>query len=736
MLNKKTVDTLCAEELAKLCGGEDFWHSHGVENVEIPALTMSDGPHGLRKQGKDADHLGIHDSITAICFPSAGAIASSFDRKLVKEMGDLLGEECRAEGVHILLGPAINIKRTPLCGRNFEYYSEDPYLTGELASQFVRGVENHGVGTCVKHYAANNQENGRMTVSAEIDERTLREIYISAFERVMQEKPSAVMSSYNKINGIYVGESEYLLDKILRHELGFDGVVISDWYAVSDRVAALKAGLDLEMPGGHLTATAKILAAINSGNLDIEIVRRSAERVALTARKLHIETIPPYDKETHHSCAVRFAGESAVLLRNNDKYYPLNKNEKILFIGDFAKQIRYQGGGSSHINAYRVDNVLDNMQDYNIDFVSGMNLQCNETEFADKVCGIAAKYDKIVVFTGLPDVYESEGYDRQNLFIPAKFDYIIERLIAVSANIGVVLFNGSPVTMPWKDNVKAILTMQLGGEGVGLACANILTGKINPSGRLQESYPQRIQDTPAYLNTKGMKKVAYNEGVFVGYRYYSTKGIKTLYPFGYGLSYTSFDYSDMTLAQDRDDVLVSVKVKNIGEVDGKEVVQVYVTPPACCSIDRPIVELKGFDKIFLSAGEVKEVTIRLPRRAFAYYDVLEGKYRIDSGKYLVSVRHSAEEEILSKEIEIIGDIQKLVISDNTTVGELMTHPATKEFMGGLLSGYSMASESDAIGSDMKKAMIYNAPIRLVKGIAKMEDSRYEGFKAKLKALIS
>lgn len=720
------------EAYVKLLAGSDFWHTASVPELGVPSMMMSDGPHGLRKQGEDADHLGIHDSIVSVCFPSAGCIASSFDKGLAERMGSLLGVECRAEGVNILLGPAMNIKRTPLCGRNFEYYSEDPYLTGELATAFIQGVQQKGVGCCAKHYLANNQENGRMTLSANVDERTLREIYLKAFHRVMDARPRSIMSSYNKVNGEYVGETYRFLTGILRDEWGFEGIVISDWYAVADRVKALKAGLDLEMPGGVLTGGDKIMQALKDGVIDVDIVERSAMRIAKLAKELAVDRTDDYDKEKHHAEAVAMAEQSAVLLKN-DGVLPLNKEEKVLLIGDFADKPRYQGGGSSHINSYKIDSVVDNIQDTIADY-----FPCN-FELADieaitlDLATRLAEYDKVVVFAGLPDEYESEGYDRANIDLPLKHNEIINRVAEMHDKVIVVLFNGSPIAMPWTTNVKGILTMQLGGEGVGKACARILTGAVNPSGRLAESYPLCIEHTPAYINSRSVKSVDYNEGVFVGYRYYSTKQIKTLFPFGYGLSYTRFEYSDLAVNGNGDSFSVSVNVKNVGSIEGKEVVQLYIKSPLG-DIDRPIIELKGFEKVLIKPSETVTVRFEIARDTFAYYSVQDSDWRVDSGLYEVCIMKSAEELILSETVQVNGDERRLSINANTTLGELVANKRTKDYMAQLLKGYSLASEGEAIGSDMKKAMLLNAPLRLVKGVAKLNDEQFELFLAKIRAL--
>lgn len=720
------------ENCVKLLAGSDFWHTASISESGVPSMMMSDGPHGLRKQGEDADHLGIHDSIVAVCFPSAGCIASSFDKELAYRMGSLLGEECRAEGVNILLGPAMNIKRGPLCGRNFEYYSEDPYLTGEMAAEFIQGAQSKGIGCCAKHYLANNQENGRMTLSANIDERTLREIYLKAFHRIMDARPRSIMSSYNKVNGEYVGESYRFLTGILRDEWGFDGIVISDWYAVADRVKTLIAGLDLEMPGGMLTGGDKIMQTIKDGVINADIVERSAMRIANLARDLAVERTADYDKELHHAEAVAMAEQSAVLLKN-DGVLPLDKDEKVLLIGDFADKPRYQGGGSSHINSYKIESVVDNIQSMQSDYYA-CNFETADMEaVTQELATRLSEYDKVVVFAGLPDVYESEGYDRANIDLPLQHNAIIKNLAGMHDKIIVVLFNGSPVAMPWESDVKGILTMQLGGEGVGKACARILTGAVNPSGRLAESYPICIENAPSYINSRSVKSVDYNEGVFVGYRYYSTKKVKTLFPFGYGLSYTDFEYSDLFIKEVGDRFNISVSVKNAGIVDGKEVVQLYIKPPVS-DVDRPIIELKGFEKVLIKAGESATVKFEIGRDAFAYYSVDDSAWRVDSGLYEICIMKSAEELILSGTVAVEGDERHLSISANTTLGELVANNKTKDYVAQLLKGYSLESEGEAIGSDMKKAMLLNAPLRLVKGVAKLNDEQFELFLAKIRAL--
>lgn len=715
---------LYLKTLAQLCTGADFWHSHGAESLGIPQLTMSDGPHGLRKQDETADHLGIHDSLPAICFPCAAALACSFDREIAARVGALLGQECRAEGIHLLLGPAMNIKRTPLCGRNFEYFSEDPYLTGELAFCYVTALQSEGVGACVKHFAVNNQENGRMTLSANVSERALREIYLEAFRRVTQARPRAVMSSYNRLNGCYVGESKELLNDVLRDQWGFDGIVISDWYAVNDRVESLKAGLDLEMPGGPLASAQKLEDAAKSGALDLAILEKSAERIAETAKALSRPAIGSYDKEAHHAAAAEIAAQCAVLLKNDNEFFPLKSSEKTLFIGEYAAKPRFQGGGSSHVNAYRVTGVTENMKGFAVDFLSFT--ADSDRAAIKKAVKTAQSYDKIVVFAGLPDACESEGYDRKNIDLPERYDQIISALAQAGRRVGVALFHGSPVAMPWVKQVSAILSMQLAGEGAGEACADLLTGRAVPSGRLAESYPQRLEHNPSYLNSANLRNVNYNEGVFVGYRYYCSKKIKPLFPFGHGLSYTTFTYDCLRVQEENGQVSVAVNVTNSGDYAGKEVVQLYVSPPPS-RVDRPATELKGFQKIFLNKGETKTVEFTLKKRDFAYYDQETSDFFTESGTYGISISQSAEQPILQAAVHVEGDLPFVTISDHTTLAELLLHPKTAGFVNNLLSKFG--------GGDLNRNMALNAPLRLVAGVAKLDQKGYEAFKLNLKNML-
>lgn len=724
-------DEISIEDKIKLLAGSDFWHTAELEGVE--SITMSDGPHGLRKQTQTSDNLGLNGSEKAICFPSAGCVACSFDPSLVGEMGELLGEECAAEDVDILLAPAVNIKRSPLCGRNFEYYSEDPCLAGQLGASFVKGIQSYGVGACVKHYAMNNQETSRLSVSADADERTMREIYLNVFERIMTASPRAVMSSYNLVNSEYVGESKRLLDEILRKEWGFDGIVISDWYAVNDRVKALKAGLDLEMPGGALTGGDKIAEAYKAGEITQEEIDKSYNRIVREAKRYAKRTATgDYDKDYHHAKAVTIATESAVLLKNDNNLLPINKGERTLFVGRFANKPRYQGGGSSHVNAYYAGSVIEYCSGYDVDYIDGYlpNGEVEEEELGN-LLELAKKYDKVLIFAGLNESDESEGYDRVRLDLPQGHNRIIETICTVNKHVGVVLFNGSPVTMPWKDKVKAILEMYLAGEGAGEACAKLLIGEVNPCGRLAESFPVCLEHNPSYLNYPGGESVEYKEGVFVGYRYYSTKNIRTLFPFGHGLSYTQFKYSNLSVTKTADGFEVGVDITNIGGRLGKEVVQLYISPPPS-KVQRPIRELKAFTKVELMPEEVVRVNLSLSNRDFAYFDNSIKGWRVQGGEYVISLNRSADECILSKTVTLKGDKAAVIeITDNTTLAQLYEHPATNSIIENMISGYSMAAESEAISGEMKYAMMLNAPLRLVKGVSGMSEQRYSGLKAML-----
>ena len=581
------VNKMTLEEKAGMCSGGDFWHTKAVEQLGINAIMVADGPYGLRKQDDAADHLGVNESIKAVCFPASCATATSFNRELLYKMGEILGNECQAKDVAVLLGPAVNIKRSPLCGRNFEYISEDPYVASELSTSYIKGVQSKGVGTSIKHYLANNQETRRMSIDTIVDERTLNEIYLAAFEGpVKNAKPWTVMCSYNKINGVFGSEHEEYLNQTLRDKWDFDGIVVSDWGAVNDRVKGVIAGLDLEMPHTTDINDKKILEAVKNGSLDEKILDESVARIldiVFRYQESRNESAI-FDIEADHKLSRQIAEESMVLLKNDDNILPLSKSSKIAFIGKYAEKPRFQGGGSSHINSSVITSALDATKGMdNITYAKGFDDKQDivDEELMAHAVEMAKAADVAVIFAGLPDAFESEGFDRMHMRMPECQNILIDEIAKVQKNIVVVLHNGSPIEMPWLPKVSGVLEAYLGGEAVGEAVCNILFGDVNPSGKLAETFPLRLEDNPSYLNFPGENnKVEYREGIFVGYRYYDKKKMQVLFPFGYGLSYTTFQYSNMKLdknkIKDSEVLNVSVDITNTGSVAGKEIVQLLL----------------------------------------------------------------------------------------------------------------------------------------------------------------
>ncbi len=681
---KKVISQMTLEEKAGLCSGRNFWFTKDVERLNVQGIMLSDGPHGLRKQAAGGDHLGVSGSVEAICFPTASAIAASFDRDLIREMGTALGDECQAEEVGIILGPGVNIKRSPLCGRNFEFLSEDPYLSTEMATEYIKGVQSKNIGTSLKHFLANNQEHRRMSSSSEIDERTLREIYLAAFEgAVVKAKPWTVMCSYNKVNGIFASESPRYLTDILRGEWGFDGYVVSDWGAVGDRVEALKAGVALEMPSSRGINDKRIVEAVKKGTLDEKILDQAVERI-LTVHNRYIENKKPdatYDKEQHHQLARKILSECMVLLKN-DGILPLKKGDDIAFIGEFAEKPRFQGGGSSHINSYKITSALKTMKGApNITYAKGYDA---EEDIADealiKEAVEAAKRAKVaVIFAGLPDIFESEGYDRSHMSLPECQNRLIREVAAVQPDTVVVLHNGSPVEMPWVQDVKGILEVYLGGESVGEATVDVLFGDVNPSGKLAETFPLRLEDNPSYLFYFGEKDIVeYREGIFVGYRYYDKKKLDVLFPFGHGLSYTTFDYSNLKVSadviKDTDILTVKVDVTNTGKSAGKEVVQLYVGDRES-SVIRPLKELKGFEKVALNPGETKRVSFTLGKRAFAYYNTEINDWHVETGEFDILIGKSSRDILCKKTVVVESTVElPVVYTINSNFADIMADP--------------------------------------------------------------
>ncbi|MDR2476570.1 MAG: glycoside hydrolase family 3 C-terminal domain-containing protein, partial [Treponema sp.] len=686
---KDLIKSMTLEEKARLCGGEDFWHLRGVDRLGIPQVMVSDGPHGLRKQKDNPDHLGHNDSIKAVCFPAACATASSFDKELLQKMGEALGEECQAENVSVILGPAINIKRSPLCGRNFEYVSEDPYLAGKSAASLIRGIQSKNVGTSLKHFALNNQEFFRTTVDIIADERTVREIYLAAFETAVKEaRPWTVMCSYNKINGTHSPENHWLLTEVLREEWGFTGCVVSDWYGTSDRVAGIMAGQDLEMPysGGH---NDKALAeAVTNGTLPETVLDTAVERIlTLICKYTGNRITAEFDHEAHHLLSAEIETESAVLLKNDggpdNGLLPLKKDARILFIGAFAEQPRFQGGGSSHINAHKITGALEAAKTRGIavDYIEGFTAdqETNNPAALQAAVEAAQKADVAVVFAGLPDSIESEAYDREHMRLPECQNMLINAVADVQPNTVVVLHNGSPVEMPWIGTVKSVLELYLGGQAVGEAAISLLFGEANPSGKLAETFPLRLADTPCYEHFPGDgKTVHYHESIFVGYRYYDYRNMAVLFPFGHGLSYTTFQYGNLKLEKSSVDFVngsetlkVMVDITNTGTVAGKEVVQLYIEDKTGAAI-RPLRELKGFEKLSLVPGETKQVTFTLDKRSFAWYSTGLGDWYCATGDYGIVIGASSRDLRLNAVVHVSSNVHlPLHVDLNTTVDMLL-----------------------------------------------------------------
>lgn len=724
---REIVSQMTLEEKASMCSGADFWHTEAVERLGIPASMVSDGPHGLRKQDQEADHLGVNESIKAVCFPAGCGTAASFNRELLQKMGETLGAECQAEGVSVILGPAVNIKRSPLCGRNFEYYSEDPYVATEMAGALIHGVQSKNVGTSIKHFLANNQETRRMSGDSRVDERTLREIYLAAFEgAIKKEKPWTVMCSYNKINGTYAAENHKYLTEVLRKEWGFDGYVMSDWGAVNSRVKDLQAGLDLEMPSSNGSNDKLIVGAVQSGELSEKALDAAVARILNIVFRYeeNRDRSAVFDRDKDHEMARQVAQETIVLLKN-EGVLPLSEKDEVAFIGKYAKKPRYQGGGSSHINSHKITSALDAAAGMaNVTYAQGFDDKEDKTDeklLAEAV--EAAKKAKVaVVFAGLPDAFESEGFDREHMAMPDCQNELISKVAAVQPNTIVVLHNGSPVEMPWVNEVKGIVEAYLGGQAVGGAVCDILFGKVNPSAKLPETFPLKLEDNPSYLSYIGEgDMVEYREGIFVGYRYYDKKKMEVLFPFGHGLSYTTFEYSDLRTdkdsMKDTDTMEVSVDITNTGNVAGKEVVQLYVADQESTVI-RPIKELKGFEKAELAPGETKTVTFRLDKRAFAYYSVKIHDWHVESGKFTIMIGASSRDIRLTKEVNIESTVKlPFVYTTDTTMGDVKKDPRAWEIAKTLEkkdifgSGEENTAANEAITAEMNEAMERYMPLR-------------------------
>ena len=698
---QELVAALTLEEKAGLCSGADFWHTKAVARLGIPAIKVSDGPHGLRAQKEGSDNP--NDSIEAVCFPAGCAAAASFDPALTRRMGAALGREARASGVQVLLGPAVNIKRSPLCGRNFEYYSEDPYLAGELAAGFINGVQSEGVGTSIKHFAANDQETRRLSVNSRIDERTLHEIYLPAFETAVKKaQPWTVMCSYNRLNGDYASENKPLLTDILRGEWGFDGFVMSDWGAVNDRVKGVAAGLELEMPGSGGVNDRKLVAAVKNGTLEEAVLDSAVTRILnIVLRAADLAQKPAaFDHAADHRLAVELAKQSAVLLRNLGAL-PLHKGQKVAYIGAFADRPRYQGGGSSHVNTTAVsamDAAILNGRD--VTYIEGFPAdrdQRDEEEFLRAVTAAEAA-DVAVIFAGLPDSFESEGGDRRHMRLPDCQNNLIARVAAVQKNTVVVLHTGSPVECPWADDVSSVLCMYLAGEGVGEAEDALLWGDADPCGRLPETWPLRLEDTPCYLDFPGDGVTAdYREGVYVGYRWYDARKMPVRWPFGHGLSYTGYVYRGAALSADTMDadgtVTVQVTVKNSGAMQGAEVVQLYVADATGKPVPggRVPQALRAFQKVDLQPGEEQVVEFTLTPRDLSRYSAEIHNWYAAPGKYEIRIGHSSRDIRATLTLQYAGTrLLPLQIDETTPLGILLADPRTAPVVQRMLSAEAAA----------------------------------------------
>ncbi|AWZ24422.1 glycosyl hydrolase [Rhodococcus pyridinivorans] len=681
------VARLTVEERASLTSGLDFWHTEPVARENIPSIMLTDGPHGVRKQTAEGDHLGLHSSVPATCFPPAVALGCSFDPELLERVGAALGAEARALQVGVLLGPGINIKRSPLCGRNFEYLSEDPLLSGVLGAALVHGMQSQGVGASLKHFAANNQETDRMRVSADVDPRPLREIYLRAFERVVRDaQPWTVMCSYNRINGVYSSRNPWLLTDVLRGEWGFEGLVVSDWGAVDDRVASLAAGLDLEMPSTGGRTDAEIVAAVRAGTVDESVLDTAAARVIELVQKAVAASDPgaTFDADAHHALAREVAAQSIVLLRNENDLLPLATDANIAVIGELARTPRYQGAGSSRIEPTRLDNALDEIRSLSgrdVPFAAGYVLDGSDSaELVDEAVKRAADADIAVVFLGVPAELESEGFDRDDLELPQRQTALLDAVLTANPNVVVVLSNGGVVRLSgFADRVPAIVEGWLLGQAGGGAVADVLYGHANPSGRLAETVPIRLEDTPAHTNFPGEHgHVRYGEGLFVGYRSYDARRLDVSFPFGHGLSYTTFEYSDAAVESDGD-LTVHVTVTNTGGRAGAEVVQVYAGAPGS-SVARAPRELKGFTKVRLDSGESQRVAVSIRRDDLAYWDTRVDSWVVEGGTYSIDIGASSRDIRQTLTVDMTGDAVRIPLTMESSLGELFQNPAAAEIV--------------------------------------------------------
>lgn len=731
-----TASDLTLEEKASLTSGADFWTTKRIDRVGVPSVMMTDGPHGLRKQAGATDHLGLASSVPATCFPPAVGLGSTWDAEIAERVGVALGVESAIEDVAVILGPGINIKRSPLCGRNFEYVSEDPILSGVIGAGLVRGIQSQGVGSSLKHFAANNQEFDRMRASSDVDPRPLHEIYLRGFERVVKDaQPWTVMCAYNRINGVYASEDPWLLTQVLRDDWGFEGLVVSDWGAVNDRVAGLPAGLDLEMPSSGGRTDAQLVAAVEAGSLPEAALDVAANRVLDLVRKAQARPAAsgPLDVDAHHALAREVAGRAIVLLRNEGDVLPLARDARIAVIGEFARTPRYQGAGSSLINPTRLDRAVDEIRALatgEVAFAPGFALE-GVAETADRTAddlraeavASAADADVVVLFLGLPAADESEGYDRDHIDLPAVQLELLEAVRAANPNVVVVLSNGSVVALPFAADVPAIVETWLLGQAGGGATADVLFGVVNPSAKLTETIPLRLEDSPSYGNFPGeFGHVRYGEGILVGYRGFDAKGLEVAYPFGHGLSYTTFAYGEVSAdAAASGDVVVTVPVTNTGGVDGREIVQVYVAPVRS-AVQRAPRELKAFASVEVAAGETVPVELVVRREDLAYWDVRVDRFVVEGGDYRVEVGASSRDLRGSATVAVAGDEVAIPLTMNSSIGDVFAHPiagpVVQQAMAGFLQslgGVDAAAASMMPNDEAMQKMMASFPIGRLAG---------------------
>ncbi len=675
MKHKDIVEKMSLKQKADFVSGYDYWHLEEAEELGLPKIMITDGPHGLRKQNPNGKGVGLGNSYPATCMPPAATSACSWDEELLREEGEALAEECLQEKVSVILGPGTNIKRSPVCGRNFEYFSEDPLLAGKMSAGLINGCQSKGIGTSLKHFACNSQEAFRMIINEVIDERTMREIYFPAFEIAVKEaQPWTIMNSYNRINGVYASQNDWLQNKVARDEWGFEGLFVTDWGASVDRVPGLEAGTDLEMPSSGTLNSERIIAAVENGVLDEAVLDEGVDNVVdlIIKSKPALEKDFKYDVEAHHAVARKVAEGSMVLLKNDDNILPLKSNAKIAVIGEMAKAPRYQGAGSSVINPTKLDNAYDSLIELGADVTYAQGYykapptkkdknRKSESELTAEAVKAAKAADVALVFIGLTEEFEAEGYDRDNIDMPAAHNVLVSEVVKANPNTVVVLAGGSVVNMPWIEDVKALLNMGLSGQAGGSAAANILMGKVNPSGKTAETYPLSFDENPVYGNYPGSPVISeHKESIYIGYRYYDTAKKNVLFPFGFGLSYTTFEYSDIKLSEseikDNETVTVSFKIKNTGDMDGAEIAQVYVADKES-TIFRPEKELRAFTKVFIKAGEEKEVSVTLGKRAFAYYNTNIGDWHVETGEFAVLVGSSSRDIRLEAAVNVISTVE-------------------------------------------------------------------------------